>query len=302
MKIQMTTPQLLSSRNALLQYTLRGESRQAYPIEIEYPLVLSPEKTCYSFCGVFPEDPTRVVVHANLLPRTMSTCSFSIQVGLIGNVATDEAFRGKGWMRHLFLFLHTHAHHQGLDALILWSDLAPFYHKLGYMPFGCERRFRWTPSVRPLESHRFWVETKPGAELFSQLHVLRPPVPLTYQRTQEEWAALLQIPDTTLLLAFSSETNNLEGFCVMGKGYDMIGVVHEWGAKNAAVMEGLLQHILYATGWREITLLVPSELDTKWELWLESQEGSQHPVGLLHPLTPQAEALEKAFFWGLDGI
>lgn len=300
MHILPVTSELRLSRNALLQRTLRSESPQPYSIEVEYPLVLPMEKSEYSFCGVLPHSPRQVIAHANLLPRTLFTQTGQTHVGFIGNVATDETVRGQGWMRYLFSFLDTHARHHGLVALILWSDLSSFYHKLGYTSFGSERRFQWRLRAPARWSGEIVVEEKPDSALFAQLNTLRPAVPLTYQRTQTEWVQLLQIPDSLLLLALSNDV--IKGFCILGKGYDMIGVVHEWGAEEPAVLERLLQHILEKTGWQTLTLLAPPKLDTKWERWLDGQEYGLHPVGLLHALTPQAEILETAFFWGMDGI
>lgn len=294
------TPELRLSRNSLLQRALRSESPQTYSIEAEYPLVLPLEKSEYSFCGILPNSPRQVLVHANFLPRTLDTQIGPIQVGFIGNVATDETVRGQGWMRHLFSFLENHARNHGLAALILWSDLPSFYHKLGYTPFGSERRFQCRLEAPAQWNGEIIVEETPDSALFAQLDTLRPVVPLTYQRTQAEWGQLLLIPDSILLLAISA--GEVEGFCILGKGYDMIGVVHEWGAREPAILERLLQHILAKTGWQNLTLLAPPKLDTKWEQWLDGQECSLHPVGLLQALTPQAKILETAFFWGMDGI
>src|SRR4051794_28539742 len=113
----------VAARNRLLQRALRPEPAP-FAIEREYPLVLGERGLGFSYCLGRGVD---MVAHANLWPRTLVTGSGEVQVGLVGNVATDERYRGQGVMRSLLLELKREAERLGLKALVLWSDLLEFY-------------------------------------------------------------------------------------------------------------------------------------------------------------------------------
>src|SRR5688572_16208941 len=96
-------PHEIAERNALLQKSLRPEALP-FGIEREYPLVLDPAQNEYSYCL---SDKDQLVAHANLWPRRFLDAQTGkyIKVGLIGNVATDEKWRGLGIMSTLFSHL-----------------------------------------------------------------------------------------------------------------------------------------------------------------------------------------------------
>lgn len=303
-----------AERNSLLQKSLR-ESAQCFSIESEYPIVLSRDGSRFSYC--FRHENV-LVAHANLWPRVV-TCSVTKQrwnIGLIGNVATDERFRGRGIMSNVLEHLKSVATDTNLSILILWSDLLEFYQKQGFRSFGEERRYIYTEdslSKRHVDS--------PIKDVFYNKHEissisdvtldtfmdLRPKTTLTIDRTTREFASLLRIPN---LNVFSSTDSNgrLYAFAILGKGADMESVVHEWGADSASDILNLLSFILSDSDREAAMLLTPKELpkDLHKELNSFVSGKEQHPMALAwtHPALPKNECrhLEKLFIWGLDSI
>src|SRR5688572_20896533 len=93
------TPAARAARDRLLAAALR-EGGAPFPIAAEYPLVLADDAAAWSYCLGEADD---VAAHANLWPRLLvdRTAGREIPIGLVGNVATDAARRGRGLMRQL---------------------------------------------------------------------------------------------------------------------------------------------------------------------------------------------------------
>lgn len=122
--IKNVSTQDLAQRNQLLQNCLRPEPLP-YPIQSEYPIVLNPDCHDYSHC-LYDED--RVIAHANLWPRYLvdDKGRTVAKIGLIGNVATNDEYRGRGIMSKLLTYLESKAILADMQALVLWSDLSKF--------------------------------------------------------------------------------------------------------------------------------------------------------------------------------
>ena len=135
----------IESRNQLLQKTLRPFEID-YPIELEYPLVLTESNLTKSY-ATFIDD--KMVAHTNLLERFIHLPSGDlIKIGLIGNVATHPDFQGKGLIRETLSNVENkEAKELGCKAVFLWSDLDKLYLKLGYSYFGHEKRFTFSKQI-----------------------------------------------------------------------------------------------------------------------------------------------------------
>ena len=222
---------LLDQRSKLLQDCLR-DVYAPYPIDQEFPIVLNPANKNFSICMTHSET-GQLLAHANYWSRTFydRESHSSFPVALIGNVATHRSFRKQGLMQQLFDYLSRSSESHGLHALILWSDLNSFYQNLGFVPFGTE--FRWSIPRNLLPNklakgsgERLVVETKLKNPDYNRLLDLRYPTTCTLKRSDEEFEQLLRIPDALLVTARRDE--ELVGFGILGKGVDMVGVMHEW--------------------------------------------------------------------------
>ena len=295
-----TTPHLLAARDRMLQGALR-DGPLPFAIAAEYPLVLAPEAAALSYC-LGDETTGEVAAHANLWPRSLA----GTRIGLVGNVATDERWRGQGLMRTLLTELRREAERTELEALVLWSDLLEFYQKQGFESFGRELRFQFAHDVQgePTGTAYVPLPDDTAEQVAAELLALRQPVGRTLERSVEEFAKLLTIPAMTVLGAVG-DRGKLEGYALLGKGADMVGVIHEWGAPTPDHLVSAVKAAAELAGYADILVLAPGDLPRDWQEALEAkaQKTTQHPVGLAWARTPEARAaLEEAFIWGLDSI
>jgi hypothetical protein len=104
-----------------------------------------------------------------------------------------------------------------------------------------------------------------------------------------------------------SDDHASTSFVAIGKGHDLINVVHEWGAPSPEV---LIQGLITAgerLGYEELLLLCPYDLPEPWDHALRplARGVEIHPMALaqvLEDTKDTREALARAFIWGLDSI
>ena len=299
--IHPDTEILIAARNQLLQRTLRPVPAEI-PIESEYPIVLDPKNSDLSFCVTGTNG---VSAHANLWPRKVIDTSGSViaHIGLIGNVATSEDVRGQGLMKQVMTQLSARALDQGLSHLLLWSDLLSFYQKLGFESLGSELRLTFgTQELEPLR-HEFPVLPCQGAGLgpndLARMMARRLRLGPTLNRTPGEFSKILEIPGALLFVGLDDEAN----YAVVGKGYDMGGVIHEWGASSPEVLLSMIAQIGWVCDISEIILLAPATLSESWteKLVPHAKISEKHPMAIAKRLS-DAPRLDDLFVWGLDAI
>jgi GNAT superfamily N-acetyltransferase len=289
----------LIARHELLQSCLRPEN--TYPIELEYPHVFSLEDS--SISGLIDHTP---IVHANILYREFGDAKGQTwKAALVGNVATHEAFRGQGLQKQMFTYLEKEAYRNQGDILMLWSDLDNFYEKLGFCQFGKEVRYQWT-SLEASKNSLLSVEQVDPLELstsdLQSLLSLRPPGVLAIKRSAEEFRQLLKIPEMGLFVGFGLG-RAIQSWGLTGKGCDMRGVFHEWGAASPDALFTLLSHINRSLGGSGFMTLAPFHMEPAWHHALEKGSASKsvHPMALVKQLS-ERNLPESAFVWGLDSI
>jgi GNAT superfamily N-acetyltransferase len=300
-----------NSRNELLQTTLRPDPLP-FPISKEYPIVLDPQNAQFSYCLIHDK---QIIAHANLWPRHLvsSYDDHLGHIGFVGNVATHPEWQGQGLMTRLLQFLADVGTQQQLEALILWSDLDTFYHKKGYRSCGKEWLFglpakalaKFAQVEGKTRQLKFPVQD-PDQYLIEALFSKRYTTPITIQRSVSEMKCLLKIPGCDL--AILEDDGEIEAFAIIGKGYDMMGVVHEWGASYPDQLAACLGLMMKRLQYPEIYLLAPdSGFTAEWQCFFQKQASSVQslPLALVKPLTSDAKILEllsASFIWGLDSI
>jgi GNAT superfamily N-acetyltransferase len=303
--INPLSPADCEARDVMLARSLR-DSALAWDYANEYPLVLDRGDTATSWCAYqFGE----LVAHANLWPRKLKHLSDdrTIPIGLIGNVATHPDHRGKGHMSSLLEHLATIAQTQNLQAMVLWSDLLPFYQTLGFSSIGRETRFRIGRDDRPRSTgiSLFSIDKLTDLDLQSMMQS-RPRLDWTLERSLEEFRSLLKIPDTHLFVR--RKGLRLASWLLIGKGMDMRGVIHEWGSTSGEELLGDIQSILHDLEITELMLLAPGNLHHHWSApFKEHSLGTtDHPMALGKGVGASGkeaiEALARGFIWGLDSI
>ncbi len=291
-------------RDAMLARSLR-DSSVSRDFAREYPLVLSRGDTATSWC-VYKYG--TLVSHANLWPRTLKHLSSknTLPIGLIGNVATHPDHRGQGYMSTLFEHLAKIAQRQNLQALVLWSDMFPFYQTLGFSSIGRETRFSVAKGDRSKATGITFgtASTLTDLDLYTMLQS-RPRLDWTLDRSLDEFRRLLSIPDTHIFIRRKGQ--KIVSWLLIGKGGDMRGVIHEWGSASADELLNDIQSILHDLEINELLLLAPANLHQHWLSAFKSRATSStdHPMALGKTVGTNNEsilALARGFIWGLDSI
>ena len=94
---------------------------------------------------------------------------------------------------------------------------------------------------------------------------------------------------------------------VIGKGADMQGIIHEWGASEPNVLVNTIESIIADFDLTELTLLSPVSIDQKWRSFFDAKkfEISSHSMALVKPMSGSDLfhlPLNDSFIWGLDSI
>ena len=301
------TAAAFAARDLLLASTMR-DAPLLWSYSAEYPLVLAdtPQAASTSLCAFSGEV---VIAHINVWPRQLVQASTQKieTIALVGNVASHADHRGQGHIRKLLTHAAETASLQGANAMILWSDLLEFYQNLGFTSNGRETRYVISRSDRSVQTDLRKVGTADlSDDLLAAMLDLRPKFEWNLSRSTAEFRALLSIPECYLFVR--TRGRQVLSWFVIGKGSDMAGVIHEWGAPSPEELLVDLQSLMHSYDIVELTLLAPGSLRGHWHKTFatRAKSSSTHSMALAKALNPAGEMtlghLARGFIWGLDSI
>jgi GNAT superfamily N-acetyltransferase len=296
-------PSWASMREALLEAHMRPIPGP-HPFIDEYPIVLHSNDPTSSVLAI---DTTtgQLVGHANYWRCKVQGGSPPgappLVLGLVGNVVTVPTYRRQGIMPRIIEYLAAQGQRDGVDALVLWSDHKDLYQRVGFFPWGHERR--WF-----LQAHTTLCApppTDPATLSDQDLHhmqELRPKSPgiATLARPLNDMRLLLKIPQQTLYLR-RDPNDIITDFALYGRGSDFPGAIHEWGSVHpASFVEWVRQWPIISTA----LLLSPDNLAEVWEnaLGRYMLRVERHSMAWARPLSAKFTAQTRIFIWGLDSI
>lgn len=292
----------IQQRNLMLEDCLRP-CYSDIKIQEQYPLILDEKNQQYSFSIVKDE---KIISHANLQARQLKQ-NTAIKVGLIGNVATHPGEQGKGHIKRLLAELENVARAQGLNALILWSDLDKFYQKLGYKSLSLEYLFTFNNKrnkfVNDIQIHQYSHSCLDENRIAKWLE-LRDPSIETLIRSTTDFKKLLSIPQTHIF-DWSDSKGKVRGYLIIGKGFDMTDVVHEWACINPTELIKTIENIMSYFNLEELRVLSPfyKNVSVNDALLNSADKYEKNPMAWIKPLdNTQKYNLEEMFIWGLDSI
>lgn len=299
------TSEEIAQRNHLLQTALRHDTGASYPIASEYPTVLDPNRTQWSWCA-FRDD--QCIAHANLLPRReVGADASGATWALIGNVATAPHLQGKGIMREVLTQLTAMARASGHEGILLWSDLTSFYQKLGFEQVGRECRVQFVGQVGEAEAGVQTTATliRSKRDLsdhdIGRLLDLRNRARRRLECSPCEFKNLLTIPELDLYVAGEGET--WTGFGVVGKGCDMRGVLHDWSTATYQDLAIIATQARRDLGLEAICVIGPDLLFGEWfRAWESHRWAHSLQVVPMAWMLSLGAAATPPFVWGLDSI
>ncbi len=193
-----------------------------------------------------------------LVNLVWATCK--IPVALVGGLAIQKAWRGQGLFKAAFnQVLQLYEKQVGL--FILWSDQAALYAKFNFWQAGLVLQLGEKTNLIPALIRAGWRKYTPydfRDPLGQQLPALYQRYAknfLAVERTAADWQTLAGIKSATYLVHPTS-ASLIDAYVVIGKGFDLGGVVHEVGGDEAGLAE-FLSH------WQNYKIWLPGT--KKWQ-------------------------------------
>jgi len=213
-----------------LNRTLRPAA--SFLLQNEYPSVFQSYPGGSSLSLWLDNQP---VSHVAFSIREYLHPEFPIKMGLIGSVATQEAYRGRGFATRLLQEAIQKLKNSGCLLALLWADQADFYQPLGFYRAGLELGFSLSPaSVLPVSRNARLLEGKSEKEAvwkLNQKHLSK------LRRAAEEKERLLDIPEAQIFV--SEMAGEIDSYIAINKGKDFSNTIHEWGGAIEAVIENI---------------------------------------------------------------
>ncbi len=251
MEVKKPNTQHWKQIDQFLTETLRPGSQ--WNLAEEYPLAFS-EKNRANIRFIENED--KVLAHAVMQPSLIRTHYHLFKVGLIGSVVTDPDNQGKGYSKQIIKSCLDACQEQNCDFSILWTDLFNFYSKFGFEIAGSEIALQIDSKFKPENMADVRIMDTPKVSPQALLKVYNQHN-LKTVRQLSDIEKYLKIPNSKIYTAWNKKTQALEAYCVMGKGADFQGYIHEWGGKVSALMSLLRKMSQDST--QPITLISPPQ-------------------------------------------
>ena len=216
---------------------MRSVLRDGGTLASEYPLIFD-EAFTGSFVNAEVGDDVRATCAT--IVRELVTPAATFRVGLIGSVATDPDWRGRGLASEVLHSAQAAHTESGCVFSILWADDPTFYLKRGYLPLGAELDFRVQPDKLRLLPATDGVRKAKPADLH-RIQMLYEAHPERVNRSETETAVLLEAPDLELLVCDAN--GDVAAYSCLGRGMDFTNVVHEWGGDPKHVLALVRAHM-----------------------------------------------------------
>ena len=163
------------------------------------------------------------------LARLKTAAGNSLAVGIVGGVATDPQFRGRGLASAVVSLGVRWAEERGAALMLLWGSEHSLYRKQGFEPCGSQVRL-------PLSSFNFDSAAEQVQEGW------RPS--LFPQIKSREGGLLLEDRDQSWYSAHRNvrwfwigDPQRPAAYAALGRGIDLSGMVHEWGGDRLGLMK-----------------------------------------------------------------
>lgn len=221
-------PAACESDDSAIRQLLDTEFDRRPGVVDEYPVLMSainrPRRWIARESGA-------VVAHAAWRPLQLITPSIEIRAAGIGLVTTHRGWRGRGLASRLVGSCLDAARAEGAEVVLLFGAPRSLYARHGFVPAGRERVIR---ADAQLGREMKLLDPRAGrAEDAKALHRLLAQHALRVERSVDEFAALLQIPDTRVWV--HDRDGEPIAYCIEGKGRDLVGVIHEWAGDPGSV-------------------------------------------------------------------
>lgn len=229
-----STARTLQRARALMERCLRPG--RVASLAAEFPLIFDER-----FCGrvVAYEEKGDVRSTCSMIVRDLLLQGARLRVGLLGSVATDGAWRGRGLATRVLDEAEGTLRREGCVAALLWADDPDFYAARGYRAIGWEVDFL-VPAAALSEVKTDAVVRALAPDDFAAVQRMYSLHAARVDRSPEETAALLNCPGMTTLVL--QRDRDVAAYACLGRGADFPNTVHEWGGDQNDVVALLAEH------------------------------------------------------------
>lgn len=186
----------------------------------------------------------KVIAHVGVKSRLMEVNDLDFPVVLLGGIAVDDKFRGKGLLKKLLesIFL---LHREKASMFILWSNLDKLYEKFGFHQAGGQAEignsvFR----EKDLKKYKKTSFKKLSSRELDEIKYIYKNSTLrsftTLSRDNNDWSEIQKITSTELYINRNPQGKIISYFC-KNKGHDLIDIIHEFGHLESYRKQFLLE-------------------------------------------------------------
>ncbi|MEL6430144.1 MAG: GNAT family N-acetyltransferase [Planctomycetota bacterium] len=248
-------PTALADPRAAALELMERVLRDGRPMAAEYPLVFGPNATGEIEVA---EADGRPASACAWLRRDLVTPDATIPAAFVGSVATEDSARGQGLGTEVVDRAIARASDEGAAIALLWADDPLWYQSRGWIPFGTERVHAVEDAWAFLLPDPTDVRSGSAADA-AGIHALYEQHPSRVARTEDETRALLGVP--AMRITVCERDGEIVGYACMGRGEDLMNVVHEWGGQPDASLACLSQLWRDAEAERAFLMLGETDVD-----------------------------------------
>jgi hypothetical protein len=255
-------PEYFEEVIALIEKEFHYNSSLSYAKD--FALLMDPLnfENCYLYVD---QETNSVVSHLAVCTRTMIKNNHTMDVALIGGIATSAQYRG----RDLFKNLMNHAltiHSAECGLFILWSEITGLYEKFSFHLSGglietghavfsaSDRPMGFTKtSFKELSAKEFDNVQKLYKD-FNQKYFF------TVIREEKEWSIIKDMNSIDLYIK-KNEAGAIEQYFCVNKGHDLTNIIHEVGCLPDQYLQMMKSLQKYRTWLPESELDLSSNKD-----------------------------------------
>lgn len=232
-------PQFWDQTQALIEKSFKY--RPEFSFEKDFVTLMNQENAHHLYILIENE---KVIAHLGVKRRDININNKKVSIAMIGGIAVDEAYRGKG----LFSYLMSEVkkiHHHEVSAFILWSDLPAMYEKHQFYLCGSQY-----PFSRKNEKNTYQLLTNASQEEKNKVRTIHQNFFQKHfhyvERTESDWEQLFQTKSSKIWV---NDRNSINSYFVQNKGQDLTGIIHEY-----ATLENRTEFLKQISHWGEVWL------------------------------------------------
>ncbi len=230
-------PQFWGQTLALIEKSFKY--RPEFSFERDFITLMNPENAHHLYILIENE---KVVAHLGVKIRDININNQKISIAMMGGIAVDEAYRGKGLFSYLMSEVKKIHHHQ-VAAFILWSDLPSMYEKHQFYLCGSQY-----PFARKNEKNTYELLINASSDEKNKIRTIHQNFfqkHFSYvERTESDWEQLFQTKSSQIWV---NDRHNITSYFVQNKGQDLKNIIHEY-----ATLENRTELLKKIAHWGEV--------------------------------------------------